>query len=260
MEKEIIPSSKPVTVKGYAISGGGRAIYRVELSADGGKTWEPVDKIEQTPDKTSGMYWAWALWEKKLPKIMTTSELVARACKFDLYSMAGLICGCESTWASNWFISLYFVFIDDSSGNIQPEFPIWNYRGVMNNAWFRVSNVTQMPQSNMWIHILCEIRAKSFRIKIKEKRRGGKFLRLSSCNFNAPEFGTSWPFPTQWSANMLSKFEFRCTKGMKSSWTVVKMMGVVLLMQFFFGGVLSIVWELGLCSWFFIHFFVYQCD
>ncbi|KAF9948071.1 hypothetical protein BGZ72_009976 [Mortierella alpina] len=117
MEKEIIPSSKPVTVKGYAISGGGRAIYRVELSADGGKTWEPVDKIEQTPDKTSGMYWAWALWEKKLPKIMTTSELVARAY--------------------------------DSSGNIQPEFPIWNYRGVMNNAWFRVSNVTQMPQSNM---------------------------------------------------------------------------------------------------------------
>ncbi|KAF9934379.1 hypothetical protein BGZ67_003859 [Mortierella alpina] len=117
MEKEIIPSSKPVTVKGYAISGGGRAIYRVELSADGGKTWEPVDKIEQTPDKISGMYWAWALWEKKLPKIMTTSELVARAY--------------------------------DSSGNIQPEFPIWNYRGVMNNAWFRVSNVTQMPQSNM---------------------------------------------------------------------------------------------------------------
>lgn len=32
---------------------------------------------------------------------------------------------------------------------MQPEFPIWNYRGVMNNAWFRVNNVTQMPQHNM---------------------------------------------------------------------------------------------------------------
>ncbi|KAH7026976.1 Oxidoreductase, molybdopterin-binding domain-containing protein [Linnemannia elongata] len=102
---------------GYAISGGGRAIYRVELSVDGGKNWEPVDKIEQTPDKISGMYWAWALWEKKVPKILTTSELVVRAY--------------------------------DSSGNMQPEFPIWNYRGVMNNAWFRVNNVTQMPQHNM---------------------------------------------------------------------------------------------------------------
>ncbi|KAG0356888.1 hypothetical protein BGZ54_000565 [Gamsiella multidivaricata] len=117
MDKEVILSSKPITVKGYAISGGGRAIYRVELSVDGGATWEPVDKIEQTPDKVSGMYWAWALWEKKVPKISTTSQLVVRAY--------------------------------DSSGNMQPEFPIWNYRGVMNNAWFRVSNVTQMPQSYM---------------------------------------------------------------------------------------------------------------
>ncbi|KAF9963181.1 hypothetical protein BGZ65_005365 [Modicella reniformis] len=117
MDKEVILSSQPVTVKGYAIAGGGRAIYRVELSIDGGKTWEPVDKIEQTPDRVSGMYWAWALWEKEVSKLHTTSQLVVRAY--------------------------------DSSGNMQPEFPIWNYRGVMNNAWFRVSNVIQMPQHNM---------------------------------------------------------------------------------------------------------------
>ncbi|KAG0312279.1 hypothetical protein BGZ99_009601 [Dissophora globulifera] len=117
MDKEVIMSSKPVIVKGYAISGGGRAIYRVELSVDGGKKWEPVDKIEQTPDKISGMYWSWALWEKKVSKIHTTSQFVVRAY--------------------------------DSSGNMQPEFPIWNYRGVMNNAWYRISNVTQLPQPNM---------------------------------------------------------------------------------------------------------------
>lgn len=79
-EHEVV-KSKSVTVKGYAISGGGRAIYRVELSLDGGRTWEAVDKIEQTPDPKSGMYWAWAIWEKKVAKINTSSELVVRACK-----------------------------------------------------------------------------------------------------------------------------------------------------------------------------------
>ncbi|KAG0347896.1 hypothetical protein BG004_006615 [Podila humilis] len=106
-EHEIVKSGS-VTVKGYAISGGGRAIYRVELSLDGGRTWEAVDKIEQTPDPKSGMYWAWAIWEKSVTKINSTSELVARAY--------------------------------DSSGNIQPEVPIWNYRGVMNNSIHRVAN------------------------------------------------------------------------------------------------------------------------
>ncbi|KAG0091346.1 hypothetical protein BGZ93_004549 [Podila epicladia] len=115
-EHEVV-KSKAVTVKGYAISGGGRAIYRVELSLDGGRTWEAVDKIEQTPDPKSGMYWAWAIWEKKVAKINTSSELVVRAY--------------------------------DSSGNIQPEVPIWNYRGVMNNSIHRVANVIQMPQPSM---------------------------------------------------------------------------------------------------------------
>ncbi|KAK5816451.1 Oxidoreductase, molybdopterin-binding domain-containing protein [Linnemannia elongata] len=105
-EQEVVASSKPVTIKGYAIAGGGRAVYRVEISTDGGHTWEPVDKIEQKPDKKSGMYWAWALWEKTVPRMNKSTEIIARAY--------------------------------DSSGNVQPEFPIWNYRGVMNNAWSRV--------------------------------------------------------------------------------------------------------------------------
>lgn len=49
---------------------------------DGGRTWEPVDKIEQVPDKKSGMYWSWALWEKHVPCMDPHSELVVRACKF----------------------------------------------------------------------------------------------------------------------------------------------------------------------------------
>jgi sulfite oxidase len=36
----------------------------------------------------------------------------------------------------------------DSAGNIQPEHPIWNYRGVMNNSW-RTFEPNKIEQSNM---------------------------------------------------------------------------------------------------------------
>ncbi|KAG0370482.1 hypothetical protein BGZ54_006134 [Gamsiella multidivaricata] len=115
-DKEVVPSSKPVTIKGYAISGGGRGIYRVEVSVDGGQTWEPANRIEQKPDEYSGMFWTWALWEKTVPGIANSTVIIARAY--------------------------------DSSGNMQPENPIWNYRGVMNNAWFRV-HAMQVPHNRM---------------------------------------------------------------------------------------------------------------
>ena len=114
-------SPKPVTVKGYAISGGGRAIYRVELSVDGGKTWEPVDKIEQEPDKISGMYWAWALWEKRVPKILTTSELVVRACKSSahhFFFLSNSYCISAGVFDSSDFfnvLSLHNVFFPGAS-------------------------------------------------------------------------------------------------------------------------------------------------
>ncbi|KAG0232562.1 Oxidoreductase, molybdopterin-binding domain-containing protein [Mortierella sp. GBAus27b] len=115
-EQDVLKSSEPVTIKGYAISGGGRGIYRVEVSADGGKTWEPADKMEQTPDENSGMFWTWAIWEKTVAGISHATEIIARAY--------------------------------DSSGNMQPEHPIWNYRGVMNNAWARVP-LLQVPHNRM---------------------------------------------------------------------------------------------------------------
>lgn len=62
-------------------------MYRVEISTDGGHTWEPVDKMEQKPDKKSGMYWAWALWEKTVPRMIKSTEIIARACKFRFLSL-----------------------------------------------------------------------------------------------------------------------------------------------------------------------------
>lgn len=57
-----------VAVTGYALAGGGRAIIRVDVSADGGKTWTPA-KLLPVPDGLEQGYrknWAWRHWEARL--------------------------------------------------------------------------------------------------------------------------------------------------------------------------------------------------
>ena len=103
-----------VTLKGYAWSGGGRGIIRVDVSADGGKTWHEatLKPNGQTPYHS----YAWTLWEADipLPKGMTQTELVVKAV--------------------------------DISYNVQPDSVagIWNLRGCLSNAWHRV-NVKVSP-------------------------------------------------------------------------------------------------------------------
>ncbi|EFN57284.1 hypothetical protein CHLNCDRAFT_30609 [Chlorella variabilis] len=99
-----------VTVKGYAWSGGGQGIIRVDVSADGGATWHTAE-LNKVPQKR-GRGWAWALWEATVPLPKGAKgavQLVAKA--------------------------------TDESYNTQPEqaAPIWNLRGVNCNSWHRVS-------------------------------------------------------------------------------------------------------------------------
>ncbi|XP_023689510.1 sulfite oxidase, mitochondrial [Paramormyrops kingsleyae] len=104
-----------VTVKGYAWSGGGREIVRVDVSLDGGKTWQ-VAKLQGREGEAldlsppPGRAWAWKLWELSAPLPSGTQELE-------------IICKAV-----------------DSSYNVQPDSmaPIWNLRGVLSNAWHRV--------------------------------------------------------------------------------------------------------------------------
>ncbi|KAL4433958.1 hypothetical protein ABPG75_000399 [Micractinium tetrahymenae] len=103
-----------VTIKGYAWSGGGQGIIRVDVSADGGKTWHNAE-LQKVPQKR-GRGWAWALWQATipLPKGFTGQlELV-----------------CKAT---------------DENYNTQPEnaAPIWNLRGVNCNSWHRVPVTVQ---------------------------------------------------------------------------------------------------------------------
>ncbi|KAM6038556.1 LOW QUALITY PROTEIN: sulfite oxidase, mitochondrial [Theristicus caerulescens] len=96
-----------LTVKGYAWSGGGREVVRVDVSLDGGRTWRVARLAGERP--VPGRAWAWTLWELQAP--VTPGGRLEIVCK-----------------------------AVDGSYNVQPDTvaPIWNLRGVLSNAWHRV--------------------------------------------------------------------------------------------------------------------------
>lgn len=97
------PARGPVVVRGYAVAGGDRRVERVEVSADGGRSWNGATLSEE------GGPAAWRFWEATLELGPGPREIVARA--------------------------------TDSGGATQPETieEVWNFQGYANNAWHRVS-------------------------------------------------------------------------------------------------------------------------
>jgi sulfite oxidase len=91
-----------VGVAGYAVAGGGRLLERVEVSADGGRSWAPTPLEER-----NGEPWSWRLWSAEVDLGPGPHELVVRA----------------------W----------DGSGQPESLEAVWNERGYMNNAWHRVN-------------------------------------------------------------------------------------------------------------------------
>ena len=105
-----IPDAEEVTVRGYAYSGGGSGIARVDVSVDGGKTWHNCS-LEHGNQKRY-REWAWTIFEATIPvpkdhkgKIEVVSKAV------------------------------------DRNQNVQPKdmTGIWNLRGLMNNTWHKVN-------------------------------------------------------------------------------------------------------------------------
>lgn len=100
-----------IALQGYAVSGGGRDITRVDISLDGGQTW---DQAELVPDTWTGnKAWAWKRWrylgQLGRPEQGACVQVVVKA--------------------------------TDNSYNTQPEThaSIFNARGNLANAWHRVS-------------------------------------------------------------------------------------------------------------------------
>lgn len=100
-EGERVPAGR-VRVRGWALAGGDREIARVDVSADGGRSWQVADF------ETGGDAFVWRLWEASLDLGPGDHEIVCRA----------------------W----------DSAAQTQPEHPlqVWNFKGYANNAWHRV--------------------------------------------------------------------------------------------------------------------------
>jgi len=119
LPNELIPANDILTVKGYAYSGGGRGIVRVDVSIDEGKTWHTANLLEGK-EQPLDHAWAWTFWDCDFP---ITSDLVGN--KLEVI--------CKAT---------------DASYNVQPDSikGIWNLRGINNNAWHRI-NVTVVPEA-----------------------------------------------------------------------------------------------------------------
>jgi len=99
------PDTGDLLLRGYAWSGGGRKVLRVDLTPDGGKTWTQAHTLQQDSARHP-RHWGWTLWEGRV---------------------AGK--GVEEVWSK----------AVDSSYNVQPESfeNIWNLRGVLSNAYCR---------------------------------------------------------------------------------------------------------------------------
>ncbi|KAL6876905.1 Oxidoreductase, molybdopterin-binding domain-containing protein [Trichoderma novae-zelandiae] len=54
--------AKEVALNGYAYSGGGRSVIRVDVSLDDGKTWSQADLLQEEAPKPNGQAWSWKRW------------------------------------------------------------------------------------------------------------------------------------------------------------------------------------------------------
>ncbi len=94
----------PVSVEGYALTGEGRHVEQVEVSADGGRTWKRAD-LAGSASQPSG----WRFWSATVNPEGEQFQLVVRA--------------------------------SDSAGATQPVSAkeVWNFKGYANNSYHRVN-------------------------------------------------------------------------------------------------------------------------
>ena len=114
------------TVRGYAYSGGGRRVSRVEISLDRGRTWNLAD----------------VAYPEDMYRHPVNGDIELCGGKLDMPSRDTCFCWC--------FWSMDFTFADlaeakdivvramDEAMNVQPRNLYWNIMGMMNGCWYRV--------------------------------------------------------------------------------------------------------------------------
>lgn len=116
-DRTMIDSGLPCYIRGYAIAGGGRGISRVDISIDGGKSWQTATLVKEKDRSSVGNHWSWTLWRYKVDSLPTPCVVMCRA----------------------W----------DAAFNGMPSEKEWNLRGVMNNSWSKVEVLSPEQASKL---------------------------------------------------------------------------------------------------------------
>ncbi|KAJ6335617.1 hypothetical protein OIU77_025552 [Salix suchowensis] len=191
--EEILPinsrtTQRPYTLKGYAYSGGGKKVTRVEVTVDGGETWRVCNLDHPEKPNRYGKHWCWCFWflEVGILELLGAKEIAVRA----------------------W----------DETLNTQPEKLNWNVMGMMNNCWFRVkTNVCKRHKGE--IGIVFEHPTvpgnQSSGWMAKERH-----LENSSDNIQALKKSVSTPFMNT-SSKAFSMAEVKKHNSAESAWIIV---------------------------------------
>ncbi len=97
------------SLRGYAYTGGGRHVTRVEVTLDNGEHWLLAShEYPKDAERHNYFYYTWCHWQLNIEcwRLLAASEVAVRAV--------------------------------DSALNTQPEYASWNVHGSMNNGWYRV--------------------------------------------------------------------------------------------------------------------------
>ena len=114
-----------VETSGWAFTGGGRSVVRVDVSGDGGKTWSQAE-LGEGSEQPTGRAWGWVFWttivKAKIGDDVSRKRAADGVNGVDLKKTVTIVSKAV-----------------DSSFNVQPENveSIWNVRGLANNSWYR---------------------------------------------------------------------------------------------------------------------------
>ncbi|KAK3347546.1 Oxidoreductase, molybdopterin-binding domain-containing protein [Neurospora tetraspora] len=135
---ETKPNKIPISMQGYAYSGGGRAIARVDVSLDNGRTWDQAELIDDCSNPATPCYgnktWTWKRWKYSgnlPPSVLPSSASSSPSSTFSSSKPAS---------EEDKKCTTLIVKAIDEAYNTQPESHagIYNVRGNLATAWHRV--------------------------------------------------------------------------------------------------------------------------
>lgn len=156
---ETTPDNEPIALQGYAYSGGGRKITRVDVSLDGGATWDQAQLVDDCSNPATPCYgnksWGWTRWRYNgtlpvlsLPPTVPLPPALAKVgqdCEDGFGRSVSLMGQLPKKQCTTLIVKA-----TDESYNTQPESHkgIYNVRGNLATAWHRVKICPECTKGN----------------------------------------------------------------------------------------------------------------